>query len=210
MKLLDALKWRYATKRMNGKKVSDEKLNNVLEAIRLAATSLGLQPFRVIVVENMELRKLIHEKACPQPQIIEGSHVLIFASLNAISDSYVTSYINLVAQERGVASSQLSDFKAMIDGFLSSSSNDKVSTWATHQAYIALGFGLVAAALEHVDSTPMEGFNSTEMDRILGLAEKGLHSVALLTLGYRDEMADYLANAKKVRLPKDELFTIIR
>lgn len=206
MELLKALSWRYATKRMNGQRVPDEKVNTILEAIRLSASSLGLQPYRVIVVDDADLKTKIHEKACQQPQIVEGSHVLVFAAYKNINEDMVNDYITRIANERGVEVSQLGDFKQMINGFLSSKSVQDIVAWNTRQAYIGLGHGLVAAAIQEVDATPMEGFDPNEMDNVLGLGELGLQSVVVLTIGYRDPEKDYLANAQKVRLPMDTFF----
>jgi len=206
MKLLDALSWRYATKRMNGQKVPSEKLDTILEAIRLSASSFGLQPYRVIVVDDPALRAKIHESACQQPQIVEGSHVLVFASWKNITNDHVDSYMSLISKERNMPIEQLAQFDEMLKGFIASKPQELLASWAARQAYIGLGFGLTAAALEQVDATPMEGFNPAEMDKVLGLEEKNLQSVALLTLGYRDTANDYLANQKKVRLSKDEFF----
>lgn len=209
MELLNDLNWRYATKRMNGEKVSDEKMNIILESIRLSASSLGIQPYRVFVIENPALRAEIYEKACQQPQIVEGSHIIVFASFKEVNGNHVDEYLGRIAQERNMTPEQLAPFKGMIDGFLATHTPQVVSEWAARQTYIALGTGLVAAAAEKVDSTPMEGFNPAELDKILGLAEKNLRSVSILALGYRDENTDYLSKAKKIRLSKDEFFTML-
>ena len=206
MNLIDALNWRYATKRMNGTAVPSEKLNNILEAIRLSASSFGLQPFRAIVVESKELRAKIHETACPQPQIIEGSHVIVFAGWKTINDAHIDEYIGRIAKDRNMPLEALEDFSKMMKGAIAPNTQEQNAVWAAKQAYIALGTGLSAAALENVDATPMEGFNPDAMDKILGLEDKNLHSLAILTLGYRDEANDYLAKAKKVRLPKEDFY----
>jgi nitroreductase / dihydropteridine reductase len=206
MELLNALSWRYATKRMNGQKVPSEKVEPILEAIRLSASSFGLQPYRVIVVDDPKLKAKIHESACQQPQIIEGSHVLVFASWKNITPKHIDSYISLIAKERNTPVEQLAQFDEMLKGFIASKTQEQLAAWAIRQAYIGLGFGLTAAALQQVDATPMEGFNPAEMDKVLGLDEKNLQSVALLTLGYRDTANDYLVNQKKVRVNKDEFF----
>lgn len=206
MNLLDALRWRYATKRMNGQKVPSDKLDTILEAIRLSPSSFGLQPYRVIVVDDPELKAEIHKLACPQPQILEGSHVLVFASWKTISEKHVDDYMDLIAKERSMPREQLAQFEEMVKGLVKSKNQDQLACWAARQAYIGLGFGLTAASLLQVDATPMEGFNPAEMDKVLGLSKLNLQSAALLTLGYRDAENDYLAEQKKVRLSKDEFF----
>ena len=209
MELIDALQWRYATKKMNGKAVPTEKVDTILEAIRLAASSYGLQPFEVLVVEDASVRGKIHEEACPQPQVVEGSHLLVFAVWDQIDDAQVDRYIQDMAETRGADPDSLTGFANSMKGSFHLKSPEEQRAWSSRQAYIALGHGLVAAALEKVDSTPMEGFNASKMDEILDLKTKGLRSVVLLALGYRDEEQDYLAGAAKVRRDKKDFFTTI-
>lgn len=206
MSTLNNLKWRYATKRMNGQKVPAEKLENILEAIQLAPTSLGLQPFSVIVVEDPEVRAKIAPAIYNQPQITEGSHVLVFAAWKEYSNDKVEEYLNHIASLRGMPVAALDGMKNMITGSISGKTPEQLLNWNMRQAYIALGFGLVVAAVEEVDATPMEGFDPDALDLALGLAEKGLHSTVILTLGYRDAANDYLNGAAKVRRDKEELF----
>ncbi len=209
MSSLNDLKWRYATKRMNGQKVPSEKLENILEAIQLAPTSIGLQPFTVLVVENPEIRAQIAPAIYNQPQITEGSHVLIFAAWKEISDESIAKYLNQIASMRGIPIESLNGMKEMITGARAGKRPEELLNWNMRQAYIALGTGLVAAAEEKVDSTPMEGFDADALDAILGLSEKGLRSTVIMTLGYRDTEADYLSHATKIRRSKDELFVRI-
>jgi len=208
MSLIDTLHWRYATKRMNGNKVPQEKVDNILEAIRLAPTSFGLQPFKVIVVENPQLREKIFNEACQQPQIKESSHVLVFAANKKVSAEQVEEYMQLIASVRSIPVESLNDFKAMFGGIVAGTAEQNF-VWTARQAYIAFGVGIVAAATEKVDATPMEGFNPEALDKILGLPEQNLGSTTILTLGYRDEANDYLAKALKVRKSKSTLFDLI-
>ena len=206
MQLIEALNWRYATKRMNGVKVPDEKVNTILNATRLSASSMGLQPYSIIVVENEDLRKQLKPAVNNQPQITEGSHVLVFAAWENVTEQHVNDYIQNIAKVRSVSLESLDGFKNALMGIVIGKSTQEKYEWAARQAYIALGTALAAAALEKIDATPMEGFNPEEVDRILHLREKGLRSVTLLVLGYRDSEKDYLANAKKVRRSKNDLF----
>ena len=208
MSLIDTLHWRYATKRMNGNKVPQEKVDNILEAIRLAPTSFGLQPFKVIVVENPQLREKIFNEACQQPQIKESSHVLVFAANKKVSAEQIEEYMQLIASVRSIPVESLNDFKAMFGGIVAGTAEQNF-VWTARQAYIAFGVGIVAAATEKVDATPMEGFNPEALDKILGLPEQNLGSTTILTLGYRDEANDYLAKALKVRKSKSTLFDLI-
>lgn len=206
MELIQQLKWRYATKRMTGAKVEQAKIDTILEAIKLSASSYGLQPYNVIVIENEAVRKQIQPAAYNQPQIAECSHLLVFAAWDGVTQENIDEYINLIATTRGMAVEQLDGMKGMLVGAILSRSKEDQYNWAARQAYIALGTGLIAAASEGVDATPMEGFNPAGVDEILGLKEKGLRSVALLALGHRDEANDYLAKAIKVRRPDSEFF----
>ena len=205
MSLIDQLNWRYATKRMNGTKVPQEKVDRILEAIRLAPTSFGLQGFKVIVIENESLREQISSGACQQPQIKEASHILVFAANKKVSQEQVDEYMQLIATTRGISVDNLSGFRAAFDGIVSGSEEANF-VWTARQAYIAFGVGLTAAAIEEVDATPMEGFSAPALDKILGLSEQNLSAVTILALGYRDEENDGLAKAKKVRKSTEQLF----
>ena len=206
MSLLDALKWRYAVKRMNGNKIPEAKMNTILEATKLAPSSFGLTPYNIIVVEDEETRKKLQPHFYNQPQVGEGSALVIFATWNSITEKEVATYMEEIAEERGVPVDALKDFAGYINGALAHQSDDQKAIWAAKQTYIALGFGLVAAASEEVDATPMEGFDPTAVDAELGLAAHGLHATVAMTLGYRDAANDYLSNAKKVRFTADKLF----
>lgn len=206
MSTLTNLKWRYATKSMNGQKVPAEKLENILEAIQLAPTSYGMQPFTVLVIEDAGLRAKIAPAIYNQPQITEGSHVLVFAAWKEYSNENVDKYINHIATLRGIPSESLEGMRNMITGSISGKTSEQLLSWNQKQAYIALGTALVAAADEQVDATPMEGFDPDALDAALGLSEKGLRSTVIMTLGYRDAEKDYLNGAAKVRRAKDELF----
>jgi nitroreductase len=205
---LDALRWRYATKRMTGETISDESLKTILEAIRLAPTSLGLQPFSVFVVSHKELKERLAPAAYNQPQITESSHLLVFAAKKDISPEFIEEYLKNVAETRNTTVDSLAGFRSMIEGYVSGNSAH-IEAWAGKQAYIALGFALAAAALEKVDATPMEGFSPDAVDEVLSLQEKGLRSVCLLALGKRNEQEDSLAHAAKVRRSEKDLFTFL-
>jgi nitroreductase/dihydropteridine reductase len=206
MNLHELLNWRYATKRMNGQKIPADKLERILEATRMAASSFGLQPYTVLVIENPELRHKIQPLAYNQPQIAEASHLLVFAAWSSVSEERVSDFINQVASERGIPAESLATYKSTILGSMNGKPVETVLNWTGRQAYIALGTALIAAANEGVDSTPMEGFNPDALDELLGLKEKQLHSVAILALGYRDAANDPIVKAKKVRRDKAKLF----
>ena len=206
MSLLTTLDWRYATKRMNGQKVSSEKVENILKAIQLAPTSIGLQPFTVLVIEDAETRAKIAPAIYNQPQITEGSHVIVFAAWKDYSLEKIDEYISQMAALRGIPVEALDGMRNMAIGAVTGKTPEQLLTWNQKQTYIALGIGLVAAAEEQVDATPMEGFDPEALDKALGLAEKGLHSTVILTLGYRDPQNDYLNGKAKVRRNEVDLF----
>ena len=209
MSTLSNLKWRYAAKRMNGQKVPAEKIENILESIQLAPTSIGLQPFTVLVIEDQETRAKIAPAIYNQPQITEGSHVIVFAAWKEYSIEKVDRYINQIATLRGVPVEALDGMRNMASGAVSGKTPEQLLAWNQKQAYIALGVGLVAAAEEQVDATPMVGFDPDALDAALGLSEQGLRSTVVMALGYRDEQNDYLNGKAKVRRVKDELFVRI-
>ena len=202
----DHLNWRYATKRMNGNKIDTKKLQNILEAIRLAPTSMGLQPFSVVVVDDLKTRQSMAPVCYNQPQITESSAVLVFSIWNNITEKEVTTYIENIATTRGVTGESLQGFKDNLMGLVNGKTQEELQVWAARQAYIALGIGLAACAIEEVDSTPMEGFNPIALDKVLHLEEKGLKSVVILSIGYRDAEKDYLTKAAKVRRSQSDFF----
>lgn len=206
MNLIESLNWRYATKKYSDIKLSTDKLQTIIEAINLSASSAGLQPYKLVVVENRKLRKELCEGSF-NPQIAEASHLLVFAAYSTIKKEHIEKYIQLTARVRGIAEDSLVDFKNSLESYILSKTDEENFIWSARQTYIALGTALIAAATLQVDATPMEGFDAEKFDEVLGLKEKGLKSVVLLALGYRDEENDFLAKLKKVRFPNEEFVT---
>lgn len=204
--LLEALNWRYATKRMNGTSIEDEKLNTILEAIKLAPSSLGFTPYSILVIKDKAIREKMLPYSYNQPQIVESDAVVVFAAWTNFNEAQVDKFMSEIAAKRNVPLESLNGFAANIKGKINNSTQEELLIWAEKQVYIALGFGLTAAALEEVDSTPMEGFIPAQIDEVLGLKEKGLTSVCMLALGYRDAEKDFLSKAAKIRRASDELF----
>jgi nitroreductase / dihydropteridine reductase len=207
MELLDALQWRYASKKMNGKPVPEEKVERILEAIRLAPSSMGLQPYTVLVIKDAALKKQVLPIANNQQQVVDASHLLVFAAWNNITPEQVDEYINLTAETRSIPVESLGAFKGALLNITDRPAEENFQ-WAARQSYIAFATAIAAAAEEQVDATPMEGFNSAALDSLLGLKEKGLRSITLLPLGYRDGENDWLATSPKVRREKEKLFVI--
>lgn len=206
MNLIESLEWRYASKKMNGQKVPQEKVDNILEAIRLAPSSMGLQPYTVLVIEDEELKKQIRPIARNQSQVEEGSHLLVFAAWDNVTPAHIEQYMLQTASVRDLPLESLNDFKNTLLNMAKNRTAEENFDWAARQVYIAFGTALVAAATEKVDATPMEGFDSAALDEFLNLKEKGLRSVTILPLGYRDAENDWLAKLPKVRREKEKLF----
>eukprot|EP01036_Dinobryon_divergens_P048445 gene48445-64989_t len=198
MSLIDSLSWRYAAKRMTGNKVSADKIDSLLEAIRLSASGFGLQPYKVLVIENPELKAKIQPIAYGQPQAVESSHLLVFAAWNDITEVQIDAFIQLVADTRGLSLDMLGDYRGAIAGSLLGRPVEAKRHWAARQVYLAMGTALVAAGELQIDSTPMEGFIPAKLDELLGLEAMGLHSVLMLAVGERDAANDFMANAAKV------------
>jgi len=211
MELLEQLHWRYATKKMDPTKaVPQEKVERILEAVRLAPTSSGLQPFEVFVVTNPEVREKIKAIAWNQSQVTDGSHLLVFAAWDNYTADRINAMFDLTNEERGSTNEGWENYRNMLLSKYPVRSAEENFQHAARQAYIGLGLALAAAAMEEVDSTPMEGFDNQALDEILNLASKGLKSVAIMPLGYRESDKDWLANLKKVRMPREMFVTEVK
>ncbi|UJH66669.1 NAD(P)H-dependent oxidoreductase [Allomuricauda sp. SCSIO 65647] len=208
MDLIDTLNWRYAVKKYDEQKVPKKKIDQILKAISLTATSAGLQPYRLFVINNEQVRWQLARDSF-NAQITEASHLIAFAAFETITKEQITEFIAFMAKERGLPETTLDSYKSSLEQHILARTDHENFIWSSQQAYIALGTGMIAAANAEVDATPMEGFNPEKLDRLLNLREKGLKSVLLLALGYRDAEKDFLANQKKVRLPLKELVTHI-
>lgn len=209
MSINDALTWRYASKRMTGAKIPKVKFEAILNAIALAPSSFGLQPYSILIIESKSMLEKIKPIAMMQPQITEASALLVFAAWEKITHVKIDTYFKQIALERKVTQVSLKPVKLQIEKLLKNSEINNFN-WSAKQAYLALGIGLTAAADLKIDSTPMEGFDKNLLDDLLKLKEKGLKSVVLMTLGFRDIKNDYLVNLKKVRRPKEKLFLKIK
>jgi nitroreductase/dihydropteridine reductase len=210
MKLIDALKWRFATKKMNGQIVPQEKLDYILEAIRLSPSSSGLQQYKIFVISNKDLLAKIQAISFNQSQITECSHLLVFAAWDSYSLERIAAVFDRTVTERGLPADAMDAYKKRLWGMYEPLSGEWHANHAAHQAYIALGIALAAAAEQQVDATPIEGFIPSELDKLLELRQKGLKSAVILPLGYRDAANDWLVNLKKVRTPKDTFITEIK
>ena len=205
--LNDYMGWRYATKKMNPSiPVPAEKVEAIIEAIRMAPTSSGLQPFELFVITNNDLRAKIAEAAYGQAQITDGSHLLVFAAWDNYTAERIDEVVQMNVELRG-DSTTLRGYYDFLKGNYLSRDPEVNYAHAARQAYIAVGFALLAAAEQEVDSTPMEGFDPDAVDAILGLRERGLRSVVLMPLGFRDHEGDWLLPMAKVRKSRGVIVT---
>ncbi|MNJ84232.1 putative NAD(P)H nitroreductase YfkO [compost metagenome] len=202
----NVLTWRYATQKYDPtQKVSEENMQEILEAINSAPTSYGLQPFRLIHVKSPELRTQLRAASYDQSPVTDASELLVFTVNRNMDSEHINSYMKRIVEVRQVEREKLNRFEQNIAGVLGNLSSAELIAWNTKQAYIGLGFGLVMAAHLGIDSTPMEGFQKDKYDEILGLEDD--HSVLVLTFGYRSN-EDHTQHNKKVRKTIEQLVTI--
>jgi len=196
--IIESLEWRYATKKFDtAKKVSEEDLNEILEASRLAPSAFGLQPWKFIVVTDPVLRKKLHGHS-GQPQVTDASHLIVLAVRTDLNEKYIKEYLKHISAERNVPIESLRAYEQMMIEDTKKMTREEVIEWSTRQVFIALGFMLETAALKRIDACPMEGFDSDKFDDVLELKAQNLHSVVLCPVGYR-AADDSAAQRTKVR-----------
>ena len=206
--LIDRLNWRYAAKKMDpARAVSEDKVERIVEAARLAPTSSGLQPFEIVVVKDPAVRAAIQPAAWNQAQITDGSHLLVFAAWDNYTVERINHMFDLTNEIRGFKNEGWENYRQMLLASYPQRDAEANYQHAARQAYIGVGAALIAAAFEEVDSTPMEGFSTDAVDEILGLRARGLRSVVIIPLGYRQEEGDWLVKLAKVRRPLDQFVT---
>ena len=206
MKLLENLKWRYATKKFDSSKnISDADLERLKEAIQLSVSSYGLQLYKVLVIKDQKLRKQLKEASWNQAQITDASHLFIFCNYTERSEKHIDEYIQATAKIQGSPLDKLSAYGDFIKGSLSQKTYSEWISWSEKQTYLALSNLLMACAELKIDACPMEGFESDKYNEILGLKEKGLNAAVIAPVGFRSE-EDHTQFRKKVRKPKELLF----
>ncbi|UZH55462.1 NAD(P)H-dependent oxidoreductase [Salinimicrobium tongyeongense] len=204
MESIDALKWRYAAKKFDPEKLlPSEKVEVLKRAFNLTATSYGLQPLKLMVVQNKEIQEKLMKASYHQKQVNTASHVLVICIERSVNKAFIENYFKTVQDIRETPDEILHPFKESLIGDFEQKPVDEVKIWATHQAYLVLGTLLTVCAAEKIDSCPMEGFQPNEYDRILELEKYGLEAVLVLPVGYRAD-DDFFASLKKVRRPLEE------
>jgi nitroreductase / dihydropteridine reductase len=210
MELLEAFKWRYATKKFDPtKKIELELVDKIIEAVWLSPTSSGLQPFELLVITKQDLKNKITEASHGQQIVADCSHLLVFAAWDNYTEERIETIYGHITREREQPEDRYQPYKDRLKSMYLTRPDTANFEHAARQAYIAMGFAMAEAASLRIDATPMEGFVASEVDAILDLTSKGLKSVLLLPIGYRDEANDWLVNQKKVRHPKSDFLTVI-
>lgn len=202
---MKALSWRYATQKFDTtKNLSPEQLDGLLEAARLAPSSFGLQPWKMVVVKDPELRQQLRAAAWNQPQITEASDLVVFCNKTGVDTALIDGYLQAIAEVRGQSLEDLANFKKTLVGFKDGLTPEKAQIWCQKQAYIALGFLLTAAAVAQIDACPMEGFDHAAFTKLLGVDADGFEATVVCALGFRSA-DDKVAERKKVRLPFEKV-----
>lgn len=209
MKLIEGLNWRYATKKFDStKKISNDDLEKLKEAVRLSASSYGLQLYKVLVIEDLELRKKLQEASYGQAQITESSQLVVFCNYTEVNESDIDEYTNLIASTRQIPHENLKQYGDFMKGATGNFNEEQKQVWTSKQTYIALGNLLAAAAELKIDACPMEGFDAKQYNEILGLDEQNLNTAVVATIGYRSQ-EDQTQGLVKVRKSKENLFATI-
>ena len=209
MELIESLNWRYATKKFDpNKKIKPEDLETIKEAVRLSASSYGLQLYKVLVIDDPEIREKLKPASWGQTQITDASHLFVFCNYTDVKDENIDDYLDLKADTQNLDRDGLVGYGDMMKGAVSGMSETIKSQWTARQTYIALGNLLAACSMLRIDACPMEGFEPAKYNEILGLNEKGLNASVIATVGYRSE-EDQTQHLKKVRKPPESLFESI-
>jgi nitroreductase len=203
---LENQNWRYATKKFDTtKKVSTEDLETLKEAIRLSSSSYGLQPYKVLIIENPAIREQLKPVSWGQTQITDASQLIVFVNETKITEESIDAYVKNMSETRAIPAESLQGYSDFMKSKLLSLSEEQTTIWTAKQSYLALANLLNAAAELKIDVTPIEGFESEKYNQILNLTEKGLNASVVATIGYRHE-EDATQHYKKVRKSTNELF----
>jgi nitroreductase len=205
--IINALNWRYATKKYDTTKtVSPQDLETLIESLHLSPSSFGFQPWKFFVISNPELKQNLAAQS--QPSVGQASHIIVCAAKKTLTPMDIDNWMREISEQRGVSIESLAGYAEMSKGYSQSKTQDEIFSWNARQVYIALGFLLETSALLGIDATPMEGFNPEKFDELLGISDSDYTSVVICPIGYRAQ-DDAYANVKKVRYPKDSIITVI-
>ena len=207
--IVDKLNWRYATKKFDSsKKVSEEDLETLLEAARLTASSYGLQPYEIYVIEDTDVRQKLRKASYDQPQITDASYLIVLANKPTFNETMIDDYIANIMAIRGVSKEDLKGFSQTMKSTLLDLPDAYKNTWTSNQTYIVLGNLMTVASEMKIDTCPMEGFDKAKYNEILGLTDKDLNAAVVLAVGYRSA-DDTTQHYPKVRYSKEQIITHI-
>ena len=203
--VINALQWRYATKKFDAEKqLTQSQINVIKEAFNLTATSYGLQPVRLCIIEGAAIKAQLQEISMDQQQVVDASHVLVFCVEHVIDETYIRSYFDHIKQTRATPEDILDPYRDYLITHFGAKSTTEIQDWATKQAYLAMGNLLTVCALEGIDACPMEGFEPEAYNKLLGLDDEGLSSVLVMPIGIRAK-DDFMASLRKVRKPVNDM-----
>ena len=203
--VLDALHWRYATKKFDPSRTIPAETWHALEqALVLSPSSRGLQPWKFLVVRDPALREKLVPISRGQTQPLECSHYVVITYIKDLPDAHIDKYFARMSEVRQVSLESLAGYRKMVDGGIGQArKTNYIDLWQGKQPYIALGQFMAAAAMLGVDTCPMEGIDKEKYDALLGLAEKGLTTLVCCAAGYRSAEDDYAKRAKVRFLTSD-------
>jgi nitroreductase len=207
--LLDALNWRYATKKFDPTKaISAETWSALEDALVLTPSSYGLQPWKFVVVTSPELKEKLRPLSWNQAQVTDCSHYVVFTIKKNLTAADVDRFVERTVEVRSVPADSIAGYRnMMVSDVVNGARSFNVNEWATRQTYIALGNFMTSAALVGVDTCPMEGIEPVNYDKVLNLAEAGYATVVACAAGYRAEDDKY-AELAKVRFAKSEIVDV--
>lgn len=208
MNYLEALSRRYSVKKFNTEIIPQAALLNILESGKLAASSLGLQPYKILVVESKEMKQKLIPAFYNPAQISTCSHLIVIISKKTIEENYIHGYFKHISDVRNIPMENLELFRKSINQHITQKTQDEIFNWAEKQSYIVLANLMYAAAMENIDTCPMEGFRQDLIEEILSLDPENEKVTVTLALGYRSE-EDLFQHMKKVRKPNEKLFKFI-
>jgi len=208
MNYLEALSRRYSVKKFNNEIIPREALHNILESGKLSASSLGLQPYKILVVESKEMKEKLIPAFYNPSQISTCSHLIVIVSKKSLDENYVNGYFRHISEVRETPSEKLDLFRNSINQHINQKTQDEIFNWAEKQSYIVLANLMYAAAMESIDTCPMEGFRPDLIEEILEINPETEKVTVTLALGYRSE-EDHFQHMKKVRKPNEKLFKFI-
>lgn len=207
--ILSALQWRYATKVFDpAQQVSNEDFHCILESARLSPSSLGIEPWRFLVIENPDVRVKLREVSYDQPKVTDADRLVVVAQVTNGRETLLPELLQRTAAQQGVAEASLGGLRDMVMSALAGRDDATLDAWLRAQCYIPLGIMVATASLLRIDHCPMEGFDARGVDAVLGLPEKHLHAVTMIAFGGRGN--DSAATRPKVRRLFDDVVMVVR